>query len=594
MDEGKASRPKPKWWSHPRRASGDQPPGDPGTPGGAAADAGEDARQGSTLSGGDAGGAAAADGTSSPPHTSTAAGQPLHAEDPYRTPPYGGPGPWAPAPPVQLPGSTPAHGVPTPPSGGVTPPQGTLLSGTPAHGTPTHGAPGHDTRTPGSQTSGPQAPGPPAPGTPPHGVVTAGMSQPPGPQGPHTAHAPSHPQSPHPQPGWLRYDPWATPVAAGPLPSAPPPARRGRGRLVAGALVLALLSGGVGGAVGVYAERHGGFDEIELSQAPAEKSSHRAPGSVPGIAEKVLPGVVTIHVRGGGGEGTGTGFVLNDEGHILTNSHVVEAAGEGGAVQVTFHSGETTEAEVLGQDSGYDLAVVKVDGVSGLSPLTLGNSDSVRVGDPVVAVGAPFGLEGTVTTGIISATERPIAASGEGASDVSYVDALQTDASMNPGNSGGPLVDAKGRVVGINSAIRGADEGSGAPGQGPGGGSIGLGFAIPVNQAKRVAEELVNTGKATHPVIGVRLDPEFGGAGARVAEEGGPGGEPVISGGPGDKAGIQPGDVITKVNGERVQSSEELIVKIRKHRPGEKLTLSLTRDGKKESVTLTLGTASGE
>lgn len=247
----------------------------------------------------------------------------------------------------------------------------------------------------------------------------------------------------------------------------------------------------------------------------------------------------------------------------------------------------------MGNDSGYDLAVVKVTGVSGLKPLPLGNSDAVRVGDPVVAIGAPFDLSNTVTSGIISAKERPITAGGEkgDGSDISYVDALQTDAPINPGNSGGPLVDARARVIGINSAIRAADSGSGLDGGQSG--SIGLGFAIPINQGKRVAEELINTGKASHPVIGVSLDMDYAGDGARVGAKAADGGPAVTTGGPGAKAGIKPGDVITEVNGQRVHSGEELIVKIRAHRPGDRLKLTVVRGGKERPVTLALGSASG-
>ncbi|EST23390.1 hypothetical protein N566_25750, partial [Streptomycetaceae bacterium MP113-05] len=331
-------------------------------------------------------------------------------------------------------------------------------------------------------------------------------------------------------------------------------------------------------------------------QAPVEQSSSRKESSVASIAGAVLPGVVTLHVSGPGGQGTGTGFVLDERGHILTNHHVVEPGdgGDGsGRVQVRFNGGQTAEAEVVGKDAGYDLAVVRVDGVSGLHPLPLGNSASVRVGDPVVAVGAPYDLEGTVTTGIVSAKERPVTAGGgtEGG-HVSYVNALQTDASINPGNSGGPLVDAEGRVIGINSAIRSADESPyGLPGD-AGSGSIGLGFAIPVNQAKRVAEELINTGRATHPVIGVSLDLDHSGRGARVAADGHD--DPsVVPGGPADRAGIRAGDVISRVDGVRVDDAEELIVRIRSHRPGDRLSLTVLRDGEARTMRMTLGSSGG-
>ncbi|MER6978573.1 trypsin-like peptidase domain-containing protein [Streptomyces carpinensis] len=295
-------------------------------------------------------------------------------------------------------------------------------------------------------------------------------------------------------------------------------------------------------------------------------------------------------------QGTGTGFVLDRLGHILTNNHVVEPAAGGGSggITVTFSGGQTARATIVGRDTGYDLAVVQVRGVRGLTPMPLGNSDNVQVGDPVVAIGAPFDLANTVTSGIISAKERPITAGGEkgDGSDLSYVDALQTDAPINPGNSGGPLLDSRGRVVGINSAIRSADSGSDSQtGQA---GSIGLGFAIPVNQARRVAEELINTGKASHPVIGVTLDMNYTGDGARVGTKGRDGGSPVTPGGPGAKAGIRAGDVITAVDGQRVHSGEELIVKTRAHRPGDRLELTIERGGAQRKVSLVLGSSNSD
>ncbi|MEU2115641.1 trypsin-like peptidase domain-containing protein [Streptomyces sp. NPDC016459] len=472
-----------------------------------------------------------------PPTVAQPVPGPLHAPDEYRTPPYGEPGPWAPAPPVQLPSA------PVPPQ---------------------------------------QAHMPPVP-----------------PQ----AHPQAHPQpQPHPQPQghpqaagapWVQYDPWG--VGGAGLPPAPVKKSR-KGLAVVGALVFALVTGVIGGGIGAYVERNGGLTTVELPQADAGDTD-RAPESVAGIAASALPGVVTLHVKGGGSSGTGTGFVLDTKGHILTNNHVVDSAESSEDISVTFSSGETARAKLVGKDTGYDLAVVQVTGVSGLKPLPLGNSDNVRVGDPVVAIGAPFDLSNTVTSGIISAKERPITAGGEkgDGSDVSYVDALQTDAPINPGNSGGPLLDSKARVIGINSAIRAAGGGSGE-GDGAGAsqpGSIGLGFAIPINQGKRVAEELINTGKASHPVIGVSLDMQFNGDGARVGEKGKDGSASVTPGGPAAKAGLRPGDVITKVDGQRVHNGEELIVKIRAHRPGDRLELTLTRGGKELTKTLTLGSSQG-
>ncbi|WP_329301524.1 trypsin-like peptidase domain-containing protein [Streptomyces sp. NBC_00659] len=410
---------------------------------------------------------------------------------------------------------------------------------------------------------------------------------------------------------WRNYDPWATPgsprhpghlARSGPggpfqqngvaVPTVAERRRRARKILVLAAVALALASGGVGGFVGAYLERNGGLTDIELPQA-AKEAPGRAPDSVAGIAAHALPSVVTLHVHGSEEDGTGTGFVLDGEGHILTNNHVIEPAGGSGTITVTFSGGQTAKARVVGHDSGYDLAVVKVSGVRGLAPMPLGNSDSVQVGDPVVAIGAPFDLANTVTSGIISAKDRPITAGGEkgDGTDVSYVDALQTDAPINPGNSGGPLLDSRARVIGINSAIRSADSGSDlGTGQA---GSIGLGFAIPVNQAKRVAEELINTGRATHPVIGVTLDMNYSGDGARVGMKAAGGGAPVTPGGPGAEAGIRAGDVITEVDGTRVHSGEELIVKTRAHRPGDRLRLTVRRGGANRTITLVLGSANG-
>ena len=577
--------------------------------------------------------------------------QPLHDPDPYSTPPYGEPGPWAPAPPVQHPAARPAQGtaIPTPtlPHAAPTPvpvtgaPVPTAAAATPhatptplspsAPGTPVGGAPtplaAPEPHSAPAQPPGISAPAPspaagefhssPTPAQPP-GISApephSAPAQPPGistpvptpaagefhsaptatqPPGPPTLAAPAVLSTP-----WQNYDPWA------PAPLQQTGAvvegedkrrRRVRRGLVGGAVVLALVSGGVGGGIGAYLERNGGVGAVELPQAGKEPAG-RAPDSVAGIAARALPSVVTLHVTGADESGTGTGIVLDDQGHILTNNHVVEPAagstGDTGDISVTFNSGDTAKATVVGRDSGYDLAVVKVSNVRGLRPMALGNSDNVQVGDPVVAIGAPFDLEGTVTSGIISAKERPITAGGDSSdgSDVSYVDALQTDAPINPGNSGGPLLDSKARVIGINSAIRSADSSSDESGQA---GSIGLGFAIPVNQAKRVAEELINTGKATHPVIGVTLDMDYTGDGARVGTKASGGGPAVNAGGPGDKAGIKAGDIITGVDGQRVHSGEELIVKTRAHRPGDRLELTVRRDGKEQQISLVLGSAGG-
>lgn len=581
MNEGKPT--KAKWWSRPRpQGPADQAEGAPGAPGeysvgteGAppmpdlTADGDYELRQPQDVADTtDAEGdfelslPLARSASAVEEGTADASPKPLHDPDPYSTPPYGEPGPWAPAPPVQHPATTPSHGTAIP-----APPQ---AHSTPAHSTPAHSAPAPAPSTPSYTDAPPPAPYAETPPTPP----------------------PANP--------WQNYDPWAPVPVPTPLqqngaavPTKDGRRKRARKVLVIGAVLLALVAGGVGGAVGAYLERNGGVGDVELPQADAEPAG-RAPDSVAGIAARALPSVVTLHVSGTEEQGTGTGFVLDDRGHILTNNHVVEPAGADGDISVTFHSGDTAKATVVGRDSGYDLAVVKVTGVSGLQPVTLGNSDSVQVGDPVVAIGAPYDLEGTVTSGIISAKERPITAGGESGdgSDVSYVDALQTDAPINPGNSGGPLLDSRARVIGINSAIRSADDGSESGGAQSG--SIGLGFAIPINQGKRVAEELINTGKATHPVIGVTLDMDYSGDGARVGTKGNDGGPAVNAGGPGDKAGIKAGDVITEVDGQRIHSGEELIVKTRAHRPGDKLELTVERGGEERTISLVLGSSDGD
>ncbi|MFJ9825864.1 S1C family serine protease [Streptomyces sp. NPDC101160] len=469
-----------------------------------------------------------------------------------------------------------------------------------AHAPVAEAAPAHVPVTPQTAPQAPQAPQAPlhAPdpyATPPYGEPGPWAPAPPvqrpvPPPAPAAAAVP--PAGPVP-PATPAYDPWgAQPLA--PAEGSKAPRKPRRGLALAGALAFALVTGVIGGGVGAYIERNGGLTTVELPQADA-KDIGRAPDSVAGIAAKALPSVVTIHVSGSGSSGTGTGFVLDTSGHILTNNHVVDAAASSGEISVTFSNGESAAAKLIGRDTGYDLAVIRVSGVSGLKPLPLGNSENVRVGDPVVAIGAPFDLSNTVTSGIISAKERPITAGGEkgDGSDVSYVDALQTDAPINPGNSGGPLVDTNAEVIGINSAIRAAGNGSGGEGGGGQAGSIGLGFAIPINQGKRVAEELINTGKATHPVIGVSLDMRYTGDGARVGDKAKGGTSSVTPGGPADKAGIEPGDIITKVDGQRVHSGEELIVKIRSHRPGDTLELTLTRNGKEQTKTLTLGSSTG-
>ena len=310
-----------------------------------------------------------------------------------------------------------------------------------------------------------------------------------------------------------------------------------------------------------------------LPQSSADLSA-RPNGSIAQVAAAVLPTVVQIEERNGQEGGTGSGFVLRSDGYILTNNHVVAGAASGGTLTVTFQGGTTKAAKIVGRDSSYDLAVIKVD-ASGLTASSLGNSDGVVVGDTAIAIGSPLGLEGTVTSGIISSLNRPVTAGGSGES--SFINAIQTDAAINPGNSGGPLVDAVGQVIGVNSAIASL----GQTATGAQSGSIGLGFAIPINQAKRVAEEIISTGKSSHPVIGVSVDLTYAGPGAQV--------KTVTAGGPSDKAGIKVGDVILKVDGRTVADATEMIVAIRSHTPGETITLAIKDGSGTRDVQVTLG-----
>lgn len=298
------------------------------------------------------------------------------------------------------------------------------------------------------------------------------------------------------------------------------------------------------------------------------------------IAAQALPRTVAIEtIAEDGTGGSGSGLVLRADGYILTNAHVVTLndAGEV-ALTVIFSDGSEEEAELVGVTQDYDLAVLRVDRTD-LEPLVLADSDQLAVGQPVVAVGAPLGLEGTVTSGIVSALNRPVQAGD--AQVVSFINAIQTDAAINPGNSGGPLLNADGEVVGINSAI--------AQASGQATGNIGLGFAIPSNQARRTAEQLIEFGYATYPVVGVLLNSGYTGEGVQVAEEAYEDTPPLTPGGPAELAGIEPGDLIVALDGEPMTSPDELIVAIRAHAPGDEIVLTI-RDGDVErDVAVTLG-----
>ncbi|MEW2065870.1 trypsin-like peptidase domain-containing protein [Streptomyces sp. NPDC007346] len=388
---------------------------------------------------------------------------------------------------------------------------------------------------------------------------------------------------------------WGAPVPQ-PGPSHGNGKRRGAGGLVAAVAVAALVAGGVGGAFGYWAadrnDNGSSGSSTTVSASDSPRDLKRPAGTVAGVAAKALPSVVTIDAQGGDGEGgTGTGFVYDKEGHILTNNHVVASAAESGELSATFSDGKKYAAEVVGRAQGYDVAVLKLKNPpSGLTPLPLGNSESVAVGDSTIAIGAPFGLSNTVTTGIISAKNRPVASGDGSSSKNSYMSALQTDASINPGNSGGPLLDATGAVIGINSAIQSTGGGLGQSQAG----SIGLGFAIPINQAKNVAEQLIKTGRPVYPVIGATVTMEEKTGGAAISAEGAGGTPAITPDGPAAKAGLKPGDVITKFNDTVIDSGPTLIGEIWTRKPGEKVTLTYERDGKTATAEVTLGQREGD
>ena len=357
-----------------------------------------------------------------------------------------------------------------------------------------------------------------------------------------------------------------------PAPWWQPPAARKSSK--GNAVLIAVLAGSIGGVLGVNASGGDLFNRVQLVSSTS--TIQRAPDSVAGIAQRVLPSVVSISTRSIDGAGTGSGFVIDSNGFILTNNHVIsDAAQSGGSIQVSLSDGTFYSAKVIGRDASYDLAVLKIN-ASGLKALQFGDSDAVAVGDSVIAIGSPLGLSGTVTTGIISAKNRAVTA-GESSSESSFINALQTDAAINPGNSGGPLVDATGAVIGVNSAI--ASLGTTAQI-----GSIGLGFAIPINQARKTADQLIKNGVATYPVIGVSLNMNYTENGAQVSTNG----RGILPGGPAQKAGLRGGDVIIEIDGKEIYSPEELIVSIRAKSVGDRVTLGFLRDGVKKTVTITL------
>jgi putative serine protease PepD len=339
----------------------------------------------------------------------------------------------------------------------------------------------------------------------------------------------------------------------------------------------------IGGGVGWYLTRTAGETPLHRSTQLSEVTAgvERKPGSVADIAARVTPAVVSIEVRVGQSGDTGSGVVVDGKnGYIVTNNHVISAAAgvDGAEIRAVFSDGSGSPARIVGRDPASDVAVLKVD-KPGLVTASLGNSDKLVVGDPVVAIGSPLGLAGTVTSGIVSALHRPVRLSGEGSDTNAVINAVQTDAPINPGNSGGALVDSTGAVIGINTAMLAASGGTTA------GGATGLGFAIPINTVRDIAEELISTGKAVHATLGVNTRSVTDGTrdGALVLN--------VEPNGPGSKAGIREQDVIIAVDDQAVGSSEELQVAVDAHKPGDTITLEVVRNGSSTNVQATLATA---
>jgi putative serine protease PepD len=359
--------------------------------------------------------------------------------------------------------------------------------------------------------------------------------------------------------------------------------------IVSAALVAGALAG-LGGAAGYDAldDDARSTTVIERNTLPSTAQSEVkvTDGSVESVAGKLLPSVVQINVASAAGGGNGTGIIMSTDGEILTNNHVVEVAAEGGSITVLLPDGSTADAAIVGRDPATDVAVIKAENVSGLTPADFGSSDDLSIGEEVVAIGSPFGLENTVTSGIVSALNRPVSSSNGPGGDSSVFPAVQTDAAINPGNSGGPLVDMSGNVIGINSAIQTASDSTSQ------GGSIGLGFAIPIDLARAIAGQILDGEKPTHAKIGVSVSDNLAGdqitgTGARVEE--------VLPDSAGEEAGLEVGDVVIAIDGQRVTSSDGLVALIRSYRPGTEVTLTYLReDDEPQEARVVLDSDGGE
>jgi putative serine protease PepD len=380
--------------------------------------------------------------------------------------------------------------------------------------------------------------------------------------------------------------PYAWPTAAYPTDYAGQPARPTGSvpgwlwPVVAG---LALMVGLLGGTLGGVAVSRSLGNDGSITIPSIDSDSTLPPleadnGSIAAVAAQLLPSTVQILAMGGadgesGGGATGSGFVLDDQGHVITNNHVVAGATGAGEITVVDHKGEVHDAQIVGRSAVYDIAVLDVEDAGALKAAALGSSRAMRVGESVVAIGSPLGLSSTVTSGIVSALDRPVTTASE--DEASYINAVQTDAAINPGNSGGPLVNMRGQVIGVNSAI--ATTGGAFGGES---GNIGVGFAIPMEQVRVTAAQILATGEAKYPVIGANVNTGPQQDGAEVVD--------VPSGTPADIGGLREGDVVVAVNDKQITDGIGLIVAIRSHQPGETIRLTVRRDGSSETVKVRL------
>ncbi|MEP6762584.1 MAG: trypsin-like peptidase domain-containing protein [Sporichthyaceae bacterium] len=365
------------------------------------------------------------------------------------------------------------------------------------------------------------------------------------------------------------------------------PQRRVRGKGLAASVVAASLlvggAAGVGGAA-IWTSTHDTPAESSpvLAQSGSSTAQTAATGSIEKVAQNVLTSVVMIDVSGANGSGSGSGIILSGDGKILTNNHVVALAGKGGSLSVSFNDGSRAKAKVLGADPLTDTAVIQAQGVSGLTPATLGHSSSLQVGQGVVAIGSPFGLDATVTSGIVSALDRPVDVGTVSQGNATVYPAIQTDAAINPGNSGGPLVNLSGEVVGIDAAIQTATNTTtqGEPG------SIGLGFAIPIDEVLPIVQEMIKGETPTHARLGIGVENAATSSGAALGE--GAKIQKVDTGSAAESAGLETGDVITKVDDHLITTSDSLVATIRSYRPGDSVSVTYIRGGNSHTVQATL------